>query len=116
MSDSSTTDPDPVEISTESKPLHEKLLPQTSIRFFMGLIAVSAFVMLIFQSAADGFGWARIVSLLISTTAGCFIAYAGLFLAGSLFSATTAPIVDALDSVNEPAECSRSDVDGREKS
>lgn len=82
--------------STESKPLRERLMPQTSIRFFMFLIGVSALVMYTFRAAlvTDQF-WAKIGSLLIATVLGCFITYAALFFVANLFSATTAPLRNA---------------------
>lgn len=84
--------------STESKPLRERLLPQTSIRFYMFLIGVSAVAMYTFRAAfvTDQF-WAKIGSLLIATAGGCFLVYAALFFVANLFSATTSPILDALD-------------------
>ena len=92
MSDPVTTD-----ASTESKRIHERLIPQASIRFFLLLIALSALVMLVFRSAAGGSNLARIASLLLSTVAGCFIAYAVSFLIGNLFSATVAPLADRIE-------------------
>ena len=83
--------------ATESKPLREKLLPQTSIRFYLILIGFSALIMVVFRSAAGGTSWARIASLLIATIIGCFIVYTALFLIANLFSSTTAPIVRAMD-------------------
>ena len=73
-------------------------MPQTSIRFFMALIAASALVMYAYRAAfvGDQF-WAKIAALLISTAIGCFVVYAVLFLVANLFTATTAPIRKALD-------------------
>jgi len=110
------SDPETTDASTESKRLREKLMPQTSIRFFLLLIAVSAVVMLVFRSAAGGAGLARIVTLLISTSAGCFIAYAVSFLVGNLFSATAAPLADAIDSATDLNAGKQLDSDDRETS
>lgn len=80
--------------STESKPLRERLLPQTSIRFFLALIGLSALVMVTFRAAfISGQMWAQIVSLLVVTIIGSFLAYAVLFFLANLFTATTAPLV-----------------------
>ena len=101
MSDSSTGPntgrTEQTTVATGSQPLRERLMPQTSIRFFLILISVCALVMLIFQSAVTDAGWPRIAALLIATIGGCFVAYAGLFLIGNLFSFTTAPIADAFE-------------------
>lgn len=78
---------------TQSKPLRERLLPQTSIRFFLVLIGASAVVMYTFRAAVvDDRFWAKILALLIATASGCFFAYAGLFLLANLLTATTAPL------------------------
>ena len=99
--------------STESKPLRERLLPQTSIRFFMFLIAVSAVAMYTFRAAlVTGQFWAKIGSLLITTAGGCFIVYAALFFVANLFSATTVPILDALDPSPAPDESHGNDPTG----
>ena len=70
----------------------------------MFLIGVSALVMYIFREAVVGDqSWAKIVSLLIATCGGCFIAYAALFLLASLFTATTTPLLRAFEPLqNEP--------------
>jgi hypothetical protein len=94
--------------STESKPLHEKLMPQTSIRSLLALIASSALVMVVFRAATDGSPAARIATLLITTVGGCFVVYACLFLIANIFSSTTAPIVQALESTSAPASTSAS--------
>lgn len=92
-------DPDSSELleSTISKPLKEKLLPKTSIRFFLALTAVCAAGMVLFRAASDRQAfWTKILSLLIMTTIGCFVVYLILFLVANLFSATTTPIAAAL--------------------
>ncbi len=86
-----------IDPSTESQPLPEKLLPRTSIRFFLMLIGVSALVMLVFRSASGGSSWARIVSLLITNVGACFMVYAILFLIANLLSSTTAPLIRVID-------------------
>ena len=86
--------------STESKPLHETLMPQTSIRFLLLLIGGSALVMVVFRAAGEGFYAARITTLLIMTVAGCFAVYAALFLIANIFSSTTAPIAQFLESTS----------------
>ncbi len=93
---------------TRSKPLREKLLPQASIRFFMVLIAASAMVMVIYRMAfvAERM-WAKISVLLISTIGGCFLVYALLFLIANLFTASTAPIRDAIESSTQDADASK---------
>ena len=85
---------------TESKPLHETLMPKTSIRFLLILIGISALVMVVFRAAGEGFYAARIATLLIMTVAGCFAIYAALFLIANLFSSATAPIVQVLESTS----------------
>ncbi len=88
--------------STESKPLRERLIPQTSIRFYLLLIGASAVVMYIYRAAfVNGAFWAKIASLLITITGGCFLAYAGCFLVANLFSATTSPLLNSLSSASE---------------
>ncbi len=76
-----------------TRPIVERLLPQTSIRFFVFLIGVSALVMYTFRSAivADQF-WAKCASVVIATAIGCFIAYLLLFLLANLFSLATSVI------------------------
>lgn len=116
--DSTQNDQGQTDRGTESKPIHEKLAPQTSIRFILVLIGVSALVMLVFRSAVDGNSPARIAVLLISTTVGCFATYAGLFLIANLFSVTTAPIAHALESASElhpPAAGKRVDSDAGDR-
>ena len=90
--------------STESKPLHERLMPQTSIRFLLILIGGSALVMVVFRAAGEGFYAARIMTLLILTVAGCFAVYAALFLIANIFSSTTAPIAQVLESSSSPRQ------------
>ena len=76
-----------VQPGTESKPIRERLLPQTSIRFFALLIAASAITMYIFREAFLGDRlWAMILSMLITTAMVCFVAYASLFIIANLFS------------------------------
>ncbi len=108
VTDTGADQPRGWDASTESRPLHEKLMPQTSIRFLMILIAGSALVMLVFRAAIDGSPVARIASLLITTVGGCFLTYACLFLIANVFSSTTAPIVQALETT-AAAQQSRSD-------
>jgi hypothetical protein len=81
----------------EPKPLVERALPQASIRFFIFLIALSAVAMLTFRAAiVGGHLWAKIGSLLIATSIGCFLTYAGLFLVAFLFSTATSALWSAL--------------------
>lgn len=89
--------------SIESKPLRERLIPQTSIRFFLLLIGASALVMYIYRAAfvGDAF-WAKIASLLITIVGGCFWTYAGFFLVANLFSATTSPLLNRLPVHSQP--------------
>ena len=65
----------------------------------MLLIGASAFVMFTFRMAmtTDAL-WAKIASLIIQASGCCFIVYAVLFLIANLFSATTTPILDAIES------------------
>lgn len=97
---------------TESKPLRERLIPQTSIRFFLLLIGASALVMYIYRAAivGDAF-WAKIASLLITTVGGCFLAYACSFLVANLFSATTSPLLNSLPP-RSPTDSARDGSDG----
>jgi hypothetical protein len=99
--------------STESKPLHEKLIPQTSIRFLFVLIGGSALMMVVFRAAGDGLPVARILTLLIMTVAGCFAVYAALFLVANVFSSTTAPIVQALESASSSRPSPTTTTDNR---
>ena len=78
-------------------------MPQTSIRFYMVMIAFFALAMLIFQSAVEGPGWTRIAALLITTAIGCFATYAATFLVSHLFSNMTAPIIEVVGS-SDPRE------------
>lgn len=83
--------------STESEPLRQQLMPQTSIRFFLLLIGTSALVMLVFRAAIVGAAlWAKIAALLITVAGSCFLAYAGVFLVANLFSATASPLLNSL--------------------
>ncbi len=83
--------------STESKPLRERLIPQTSIRFFLLLIGSSALVMYVYRAAIVGDAvWAKIAALLITIVGGCFLAYAGFFIVANLFSAATSPLLNRL--------------------
>jgi low affinity Fe/Cu permease len=85
--------------STDSKPLRERLLPQTSIRFLMLAIVLSAIVMVIFREAlVGGSAWAKVVALLIQTGAASFIAYTCMFLIANVFSATTQPLIEVIES------------------
>ncbi len=54
MCASDPVDRNVIDTETDSKPLREKLAPQTSIRFLLVLIAASAVAMLVFRSAVDG--------------------------------------------------------------
>ncbi len=83
--------------STDSQLVRERLMPQFSIRFFIFLIGVSAVVMYTLRAAVvTNHSWAKIVSLMMATTIGCFLAYAFLFLVANLFNVTTMPIRDAI--------------------
>lgn len=74
----------------ELTPLRQRWLPQTSIRFFIALIALCAIGMYTFRAAIiGGQQWAKIASLLIATSLGCFFVYAGLFFVAYLFSTAT---------------------------
>lgn len=88
--------------STESKPLRERLLPQTSIRFYLLLIGASAVVMYIYRAAflGDAF-WAKIASLLITVAGGCAISYVVLFLLANLFSATASSLFHGIPSQSQ---------------
>ncbi len=99
--------------STESKPLRERLIPQTSIRFFLLLIGSSALVMYVYRAAivGDAF-WAKIASLLITIVGGCFLAYAGFFLVANLFSATTSPLLNRLPHGSESDSLRDGSADG----
>ena len=75
---------------TESNPIRERLLPQTSIRFFAMLIAFSAVGMYVLRA---GFIhqrlWAIIGSMLIVVMLATFIVYASLFVIANVFSRST---------------------------
>jgi hypothetical protein len=72
---------------TESEPTVERLLPQTSIRFFAALIGISAVAMFVVRAAVVGDQlWAKCLSVVMATAVGCFIAYALMFLIASVFS------------------------------
>ena len=78
---------------TESSPLPERWLPQTSIRFLIILIGLCALVMYTFRAAiVDDQVWAKIGSLVIATALACLVAYGGLFVVALLFS-TAAGVV-----------------------
>ncbi len=79
----------------ESKPVAQRLLPQTSLRFFVGLIAVCAGGMFTFRAAIEGNQlWAKCASVVIATGVGCFIAYSLLFLLADLFSTAASPLTE----------------------
>ena len=75
---------------TDSVPVRQRWLPQTSIRFYGLLIALCAAAMVAFRAAAlsDNL-WAEIATLMIATTIACFVLYAALFLVAYLFSNAT---------------------------
>jgi hypothetical protein len=83
--------------------------------------------MYIFRAAIiDGSMWARIMVLLIQTIGISFAGYALLFLIANLFSATSAPIIEAIENsdrkpnsepaienpLTDPLTSSASDIDG----
>jgi hypothetical protein len=71
------------------------LLPQTSLRFFVGLITVCAVGMFTFRAAIAGDQlWAKCVSVVIATGVGCFLAYSLLFLLADLFSTAVSPLTE----------------------
>ena len=82
---------------TESNPIRERLLPQTSIRFFAMLIAFSAVGMYVFRA---GFVhqrlWAIIGSMLIVGLLATFIVYASLFVIANVFSRSTRALFRAV--------------------
>lgn len=65
---------------TESKPLRQRLAPQTSLMFIAILVVICALAMVAFRAAAvDDQFWAKCVSALLATVIGCFFAYFMLF-------------------------------------
>ncbi|MGB7342653.1 MAG: hypothetical protein WBD20_00420 [Pirellulaceae bacterium] len=87
----------------QSKPLKEKLLPQTSIKFLLALMTVSALVILLIQSSAQSSAfWSKIVVLVLGTTVACFLVYALMFLLARVVAKTTEPIVHALEPSKTP--------------
>ena len=80
----------------ESKPIRERLLPQTSIRFFLLLIGGCAVLMYIFRAATVGDAfWAKIVSLLITIVILSFVVYLCVFLVANLFTTTTSSLLQS---------------------
>lgn len=80
----------------QPKPLTERWLPQTSIRFFAAMIGVSALVMYTFRAAVVGEHlWAKCASTIIAIMIGSFIAYTMVFLVANIFSLATEAIVEA---------------------
>ena len=78
-------------------PLREKVLPQTSLRFFLGLIGISAAIMVVFRLALVAeVLWAKIVALLFVMATTSFAVYVILFFFAGLFSASTKPVRSAL--------------------
>ena len=86
---------------TQSQPLREKLAPQTSIRFFMLLIAACALVMVLVRMAArsDAF-WTKLIVMVIFTSIGCFLIHAILFLIANLMTSATEPIAQAVETIS----------------
>jgi hypothetical protein len=81
--------------SDAGQPVRERWLPQTSIRFFVALIGISALVMYIFRAALmDDVLWAKCASLVIMTAIGCFFSYALLFLITLPFASAAATIAE----------------------
>ena len=79
----------------ESKLVAQRLLPQTSLRFLVGLITVCAGGMFTFRAAIVGNQlWAQCAAVVIATGVGCFIAYALLFLLADLFSTAASPLTE----------------------
>lgn len=103
-----TQDKPDLDATTQSKPLREKLIPQTSLRFFLVLIGVSAGVMVVFRVAfLQESYWAKVLALMFAVTTTCFLSYAALFLLANLFSVSTRPLRSALSKrgdVKEPIE------------
>ena len=83
----------------------------------MFVIGISALVMYTFRAAfvGDAF-WAKIVSLLIVTSGGCFIAYAGLFFVANLFTATTTPLRRAFEPQQSEQQPSGGEIVGEARS
>ena len=79
--------------ATAGQPVKERLLPQTSIRFFVFLIAVSALVMYTFRAALVGDElWAKCASAVIMTAIGCFLSYIVLFLIALPFASAASAL------------------------
>ena len=82
---------------SEPSPLREKILPQASLRFFLGLIGVSAAIMVVFRLALVAeLLWAKIIVLLFVMVMTSFAFYVMLFFFAGLFAASTKPVRSAL--------------------
>ncbi|MEM9586994.1 MAG: hypothetical protein AAGA03_06900 [Planctomycetota bacterium] len=76
-----------VDGADERDALREPLLPQLSIRFMAGLIAIAAVFMLAARFAfVDGSRLAQCLVAVILIGLACFLAYAGLFVIASIFN------------------------------
>jgi hypothetical protein len=120
MSGLSAHDPNgvrlPETIASPDGPLDERLFPQLSLRFFLGLIAFSAVVLWTLRAALiDGQFWAQCAAVVLATIGGCFIVYAIFFLLAWMLATISFPIIrevlpesDAVSppSTSDPAEAS----------
>ena len=95
--------------------LRERLLPQTSIRFFLLLIALSAGVMYTLRAALlERQTWATVVSMILATACLCFFLYLALFLVASLFSNAVGLLWRETVRQREPKAAEASDTASRD--
>ena len=88
--------------ASSTSPLQQPWFPQLSIRFFLGLMVLSAAVLWVFRAAliADLF-WAKCVSMVLIALAGCFVAYAAFFLLALAVATLSFPLVKETLPANE---------------
>lgn len=81
-------------MASPEAPLRERLFPQLSLRFLLGVMAVSAAVLWTTRAAfVEGEFWAKCAVAVLGTVAGCFILYATFFLLALLLATISFPMI-----------------------
>lgn len=81
-------------MTSPDAPLEERLFPQLSLRFFLGLIAFSAVVLWTLRAALiDGHFWAKCAVVVLATIGGCFFLYASFFLLALFLAMVSFPVI-----------------------
>lgn len=88
-------------------------MPQASIRSLIALSAICAVIMWLTRQMLIGdYFWAKCIGAILVTIAGCFVAYALLFLLAHLFTVVTSPIFEAIEKTStDPRHRRKATVD-----